>query len=52
MAITEGDNPMHVEGSYEGKGRCGRESGLPYGYNANAVGDPCTPICLGADANA
>jgi hypothetical protein len=47
LAITEGDNPAHCEGSYRGKASCGSESGLPYGYNANAEGDPCTPICAG-----
>ena len=48
LKITEGDNPAHAEGSYIGRARCGSESGLPYGYNANALGDPCTIICLGA----
>lgn len=50
LKITEGPSPVHAEGSYRGKSRCGHESGLPYGYNADAEGDPCTPICAGSSS--
>lgn len=39
---------VHAEGSYRGKGRCGSESNLPYGYNADPVDAPCNDICLGS----
>jgi len=46
--ITDGRYPVHVEGSHTGKGRCGSESNLPYGYTAAPEGTPCEMPCLGA----
>lgn len=40
---------IHVDGRQRGLHRCdGRDSGLPYGYDAEPEGEPCTPACLGS----
>lgn len=42
---------VHDSGSHRGKQRCGRESGLEYGYNAHPSDVPCDnekTLCLGA----
>ncbi len=38
-----------LDSGYTGKSRCDPdESGLPYGYNAEPVGNPCQRPCLGS----
>jgi hypothetical protein len=40
---------VHAEGNYRGKHRCDPDdSGLPYGYDGDPLGDDCSPGCLGA----
>lgn len=58
-AVPEGDptckhcnRPMlgrlHTAGDYCGKMRCDPDdSGRPYGYNAEPLGQPCGALCLG-----
>lgn len=39
----------HIEGQQRLLMRCWpADSNLPYGYNAEPVGEPCTEICLGS----
>lgn len=41
---------LHTAGNYCGKMRCDpADSGRPYGYNAEPLGQPCGALCLGAD---
>ena len=43
----EGD--LHAGGHYKGKRRCDpKDSGLSYGYEAEAEGTPCGRSCLGS----
>lgn len=40
---------VHTEGGQAGLQRCDpADSGLPYGYNAAPVGEPCRSPCIGA----
>lgn len=40
---------VHIEGMNRGKQRCDpQDSGLIYGYNAEAIGDDCKNPCVGA----
>jgi hypothetical protein len=40
---------IHRSDGYASKSRCDPdESGLPYGYNAEPVGQPCKSPCVGA----
>lgn len=42
------ENGTHAEGRQRGKNRCDSDdSGLPYGYDAAPVGEPCSHACLG-----
>jgi len=44
-------NFQHLEGRQRGLMRCDSlDSGLPYGYNAEAPDEPCTIACLGSSA--
>lgn len=51
-AIADGDERrgwVHDHGNGSVLGRCNpEESGLPYGYNAEPVGQPCQNPCLGS----
>lgn len=43
---------MHTSGRNRGLMRCNpKDSGLQYGYNAEAVDAPCAPPCLGAPSS-
>lgn len=49
-AISDGDETRGWVHQFDGAvlGRCNpTESGLPYGYNAEPVGQPCIYPCLG-----
>lgn len=40
---------LHAAGRQQGRWRCDEaDSGLPYGYSADPVGQPCGGSCLGA----
>ncbi|WP_277212337.1 hypothetical protein [Isoptericola croceus] len=44
---------VHAEGAQHRLGRCHTDdSGLPYGYNAEPAGEPCTFSCFGYEDGA
>lgn len=52
LDIPEGKlRGVHAAGRQRGMWRCDTaDSGLPYGYNADPIGQPCGGACMGAES--